>query len=587
LVTAGGGGGKTEFLAQKATYLLETGLCASPHRILAISFKRDAASNLAERVRLRCSTTQVRRFNSYTFDSFAKTVVDRFRAAIPAPYRPCADYRIIIPSRQDYTAFLDSQDIHSVNVQQLERAIATARLPIPNAGSNLQRAVATYWEMHCIEGDSQVTFAMLNRLAEFLLRENVLLLKALRRTYPIVFLDEFQDTTLSQFQLLTTAFDRSGAIFTAVGDDKQRIMEWAGAMPDAFAKFEASFAARRVSLLFNWRSHEELVRVQHIIARAIDSQAEQPLARADRQVDGDVSAIWEFASEEEEASCLARWIAHEIEGGAIAAHDFAILCRQRVNEVDSCLAPAFDSVGVRLRNVARVVGEIAIQDLLSEELTQVFVRLLRLGAAIRSPDSWNGAVHDLQHLEGVSLEDEEALQRLHRRLQVFTRTLRCMLSHLPVVPDSAAEVIQAVLDFIGESTLRSAFSAYRRQADFQRVLGGFLLLLRECLERAGSWPEALDEFEGRQQVSLMTIHKSKGLEFHTMIFYGLDDKTWWSLKPRNREEVSSFFVAFTRAKQRAFFSLCTERGGPVTWIEEMLAKTSLRRVAFSNVYGEC
>jgi len=46
LVTAGAGAGKTEFLAQKATYLLQTGLCAAPKRILAISFKRDAARNL-------------------------------------------------------------------------------------------------------------------------------------------------------------------------------------------------------------------------------------------------------------------------------------------------------------------------------------------------------------------------------------------------------------------------------------------------------------------------------------------------------------------------------------------------------------
>jgi superfamily I DNA/RNA helicase len=49
LVTAGAGAGKTEFLAQKAAYLLQTGLCRAPKRILAISFKRDAARNLHTR----------------------------------------------------------------------------------------------------------------------------------------------------------------------------------------------------------------------------------------------------------------------------------------------------------------------------------------------------------------------------------------------------------------------------------------------------------------------------------------------------------------------------------------------------------
>src|SRR5688500_6356972 len=88
LVTAGAGAGKTEFLAQKASYLLGTGLCPTPKRILSISFKRDAARNLSERVALRCPPERARRFNSFTFDAFAKSLVDRFGAAIPPPFTP-------------------------------------------------------------------------------------------------------------------------------------------------------------------------------------------------------------------------------------------------------------------------------------------------------------------------------------------------------------------------------------------------------------------------------------------------------------------------------------------------------------------
>ncbi|MFP3507682.1 UvrD-helicase domain-containing protein, partial [Burkholderia sp. SIMBA_062] len=89
---SGAGTGKTEFLAQKASYLLQTGICAAPKRILAISFKRDAAKKLADRVVKRCTPDRARRFDSYTFDAFAKSLVDRFRAAIPAQCRPPADY---------------------------------------------------------------------------------------------------------------------------------------------------------------------------------------------------------------------------------------------------------------------------------------------------------------------------------------------------------------------------------------------------------------------------------------------------------------------------------------------------------------
>lgn len=581
LVTAGAGAGKTEFLAQKATYLLQTGLCPAPKRILAISFKRDAARNLAERVAKRCPPEQARRFNSNTFDAFAKGLVDRFRAAIPDPYRPPAGYRIIMPRRQDYQDFLDAHNFGGVNVQQLERAIARARLPVANAGSELQRAVAEYWRVEYNDHDHvTLSFPMLNRLVELLIRENPSILKALHLTYPVVFLDEFQDTTFAQFQLLRTAFDDSDAIFTAVGDDKQRIMVWAGAMPDAFASFEQQFGAQRIPLISNWRSHQDLVRIQHVIASRIDPTVEEPEARADRLVDGDVAAIWEFANEDEEGDCLARWIEREVQAGNVEPHDVAILVRMNADEVERQLSPAFDARGLRLRNVARNVGDIAIQDLLGEDLTKVLLRLLRLGAAERSPENWNAALRDLQFLEALDPADEAGLQRLQQRLQVFVREIRRAMRHLDPVPHSAAEAAQAALDFVGAQVLRRAFPSYQRRPDFDRVWNGFVLLLRECLEDAETWSNALDKVEGLGQIALMTIHKSKGLEFHTMIFYGLDSQTWWSLTPDRIEELNSFFVAFTRAKQRAFFTLCIDRGQPLVWIEDLLAPAGVRRVRF-------
>lgn len=94
----------------------------------------------------------------------------------------------------------------------------------------------------------------------------------------------------------------------------------------------------------------------------------------------------------------------------------------------------------------------------------------------------------------------------------------------------------------------------------------------------GSWGDALDRFEGIGQVPLMTIHKSKGLEFHTMIFFGLDAQSWWSLSPGREEELNSFFVAITRAMQRAFFAYCRERGQAIAWLEDMLLPAGLERV---------
>lgn len=96
-VIAGPGAGKTELLAQRACYLLQTGKCPYPYRILAISFKQDSAKNLKDRVNERCSKKDALRFDSLTFDAFAKSMLDRFMGALPKIWQPTQDYEIYFP----------------------------------------------------------------------------------------------------------------------------------------------------------------------------------------------------------------------------------------------------------------------------------------------------------------------------------------------------------------------------------------------------------------------------------------------------------------------------------------------------------
>lgn len=579
LVTAGAGAGKTEFLAQKATYLLQTGLCPAPKRILAISFKRDAARNLSERVIMRCPPEQARRFDSITFDAFTKNLVDRFRLTIPDPWSPPPDYQIAMPYRRDFDDFLRRHDFHELNANQLETAIARTSLPLPEEPGPRSRAVAAFWhESYNAYDEVLLSFPMINRLVEWQLRENPDIKRALRLTYPVVFLDEFQDTTFAQFELLNTAFHGSPAKLTAVGDDKQRIMVWAGAMPDAFTQFDETYDPRRISLLSNWRSHEDLVRIQHVIAQRLDPDAEYPQAQAERVVDGDIAAIWRFPDADSEHENLAAWIAREVAAGTLEPHDVAILVRMYANNVEEDLAPAFAARDLRLRNVARLIGDISIQDLLGEDLTALLLPLMRLGASPKSPQDWDLAQRNMQFLHGLDPADEDVLGKAQRALQDFVRTLRRTMRETDPDPASTRETAYSTLEFFGAPLIRQAFPAYKRQQDFDRVWNGFVELLAECSANADSWQGLLDEFDGKGQVPLMTIHKSKGLEFHTMIFLGLDNKSWWSLKPNKKEELNTFFVAFTRAKQRAFFTLCTERGGAITWIERLLAPAGVSRV---------
>lgn len=580
-VTAGAGAGKTEFLAQKATYLLQAGICRDPKRILAISFKRDAAQNLAARVAQRCHREQARRFHSMTFDAFTKHLLDHFRLALADPFRPPADYNIAFLKQRDFDDFLRRHDRPDINRQNFERNIALRALPFDDPGlSDAERELLeTFWkeQLHLPNG-AALSFPMINRLVDYLLRTNPCIKKALQCTYPFVFLDEFQDTTYPQYGLVLTAFSGSGTKFTAVGDDKQKIMGWAGAMRNAFEQFAADFEAVRKALLCNWRSHEDLVAIQHVIAARLDPTVEEVEARGRRTVDGHVAAIWRFDSREQEAEQIASWIRAEVDAGIIKPQEAAILVRMKANNAEEELAPILAAYGLSLRNLARNVGDIAIQDVLAEELTAVLLPLLRLGASGRDPVAWTAAHEKLQAVFSLSPDNENAQEQLQRGIGDVSRALRdIMRAHVPDQATAAA-VVRTALEFVGADNLRQAFATYRRRRDFERVWEGFVRLLRECVDECPTWPEALDRFEGHGQVPLMTIHKSKGLEFHTMIFFGLDAQTWWSLSPGRAEELKSFFVAFTRAKQRAFFAYCSERGRSIKWLEDLLLPAGVERI---------
>lgn len=587
-VTAGAGAGKTEFLAQKATYLLQTGLCPYPKRILAISFKRDAARNLADRVAARCPPEQARRFVSMTFDAFTKHLLDQFRSAIPEAYRPPSDYEITLLTRDQIDAFLQRMKAPDISSEVLERAVA--RKPLPLEENNLKpralEILQSFWhEMYNSQQTCRLTFPMINRLVELMLKNNPKILRALRSTYSFVFLDEFQDTTYPQFDLVRKTFADGSTILTAVGDDKQKIMGWAGAMKNAFAEFTASTNARRINLLCNWRSHGDLVKIQHVIACRIDPNVEMPEARQDRLVDGHIAAIWTFDECQEEIATLAAWIEHEITTRRLAAHDIAILARMRMDRIEAELSPALACEGIALRNLARNVGKIAIQDLLAEDLTVILLAFLRLGTARRHARAWAQAQDAMRHIEAVLEDDDSAQRRLTSRLTSIVQELRDVMSAFPLEASEVRLLVTNLIGKIGESGLRNASPSYRRDADFARVLDGFVALLVESVNSAESWSDALDRFEGLNQVALMTIHKSKGLEFHTIIFFGLDNRSWRSLRPDADEELNAFFVAFTRAAQRVFFTYCEGRGGRIAWLEELLGD-SVPRVRLQIDYAD-
>lgn len=117
-----------------------------------------------------------------------------------------------------------------------------------------------------------------------------------------MFIDEFQETTFGQYSFLRSVFDddaRASQI-TVVGDNKQRIRGWAGALSDAFAEFSNDFTTERFELTWNFRSSDALV-VQHRVAQILDPSAQLAFSKALADIDDQPPQLWSFRDQRHEA----------------------------------------------------------------------------------------------------------------------------------------------------------------------------------------------------------------------------------------------------------------------------------------------
>lgn len=593
-VIAGPGAGKTELLAQRAAYLLQTGSAPAPRRILAISFKRDAASNLAARVHQRCHSRHAGRFDSMTFDAFAKGLVDRFGQALPERWRPKPDYEITTYSERNYSDFLYEEvgdppasvgsrdDLYAIRPKVFERYYLFGS-PLPVEGwldpTVAQWAVDRFWQMSLHSGARTVlSFPMVGRLAELLLRVNPMARNALRLTYSHLFMDEFQDTTQVQYDLVSTIFQDSDTVVTAVGDNKQQIMRWAMAMDDPFSEFDADFGGSRTTLYNNYRSSPELVRIQHELAQALDAQALAPISQTQGTVDGDSCLILDFPNPDVEAQRLAASVSSYMSTLRLAPRDFVIIVRQKAGDYAAVLEPAFAASGLSLRNEAGLVGNIMLQELLAEEVSKLFISILRLAMSPRAGRYWSECQRLLASVRGIASDDEISQNRLVRELDDYTLKLSAAYVKPPRDIAAVQTLVDDVVKFVGRERLVRLHPAYAQGEWFERVLNAVAIHLLASSNQSVNWSSTLDIYEGVNAVPLMTIHKSKGLEYHTVIFIGLDDGAWWSFSRDEIEATAGFFVAFTRAKQRVLFTYCAQRGArkKIATLYNLLSRAGVR-----------
>lgn len=481
-LTAGPGAGKTEMLAQRADFLLRTGLCRYPQRILAISFKVDASRNLKDRVRKRCGFELASRFDSHTFHAFAKRLIDRFRPVLTGSDALHANYTI--------------------------------------GPSRIQRTT--------------ITFGDLVPLAVEILRKSPVALNAVRQTYSHVFLDEFQDCTDSQYKLLATAFRGTTIPLTAVGDTKQRIMGWAGALEGIFLRFAKDFNAVGVNLYQNFRSLPRLRKMQNRMVAALEPSA--ALDDADIEGNGGEIHVKHFEDSYKEAVDIADSIQQWLEVEGVAHSEIAILVPKQPELYCELLMAELQSRDIPYRN------ENDLQDLSAEPIARLIVDFLAVVFGDREPDSYAR----LMTTVGLTFLDED--DRRHFEWQQFLdghRKARPQPDGANI--DHVKGLVSSLLKQLGVEFVRGLAAEYEQEPFLKAKIEETVTRISHLWKESDDLMQALSRFSEDRALRILTIHKSKGLEFDSVVILGVEAEAFWG---KVDDERAAFFVGISRAKRR-------------------------------------
>jgi len=496
VVAAGPGAGKTELLAQRADFLLRTGTCPYPRRILAISFKVDAARNLRDRVRKRSGAQYAARFDSLTFHAFAKRLIDNYRPALTGQNELRPDYRLDADTR--------------------------------------------------IHGE-QITFDDLVPLALDILESNRYARGALRQSYSHVFLDEFQDATKNQYEFVKAAFLGADVALTAVGDVKQRIMAWAGALDGIMKKFSEDFEAASLPLYQNFRSAPRLRRMQNRMIEKLDPAAASP----DEELLGDegVVQVLHFDSQVEEAGAVGDLTDGWLQEG-VPPSEIAVLVRQQSTHVTEALAEEFRDRGIPFRN------EQDTQDLAAEPVAALIFNFVWVVAADRRPDAYA----ELMRVASRSGATDEAAFQFNSRLKRLLRDTRAAARSASFAGGRLTAwrpVIAEFLDVLSRPALNALSPTYQQGTRLDEVIEDVLHALGRELAVDGDPVEALKRLSALDAVRILTIHKCKGLEFEKVVVLGVEEQLFWG-----DAATSEFFVAISRAKEELVLTYVDFRARP-------------------------
>ena len=622
LILAGAGSGKTKVLTSRIAYMIQNGAIAG--KILAVTFTNKAAKEMKERLSAILGENIVKYMWVGTFHSICGRILRQDIENYSFQSGKKLDKNFTIYDETDSLAII-KQAIKKINLDDKIYQPKLIKAVISNAKNKMQDAytfatfardfktqnIAKVFEFYenALNNNNAIDFDDMLMLCVKLLEQNPEVRKKYYDKFQHILVDEYQDTNQAQYQLVKALYTNllpdipETRSLCVVGDVDQSIYSWRGADFRIIMNFQNDFPkAKLVKLEQNYRSTANILNAANAIIENNEERVDKVLYS--QKGDGEKISLYEAQDEADEAN----YIVKSIRDTSDNYNQFSIL--YRTNAQSRALEEALIAAGIPYR----IYGGLKFYDRKEIKDAIAYLKLIynnddsqSLRRIINVPKRAIGET-TLKHLQEyadkqdislfAAILDVDNIETIKSGTSTKLKDFATLIMKLKEAQPrySLPEFLSLILEKTGYLRELTASGTDEDQTRIEN--------LQELVNVANEFePEELDNTLGeflsqvslvsdidgmdeiQNNVTLMTLHASKGLEFPIVFLAGCDEGIFPSARCSNslselEEERRLMYVGVTRAETKLYLTTAKRRQmwgeykyySPSRFIEEIPAK---------------
>ncbi|MBD3184755.1 DNA helicase PcrA [Candidatus Poribacteria bacterium] len=589
LLLAGAGSGKTRVLTHRIAYLIEE-RGVSPTNILAVTFTNKAADEMKHRleelVGIVSSIIWVSTFHSSCVRILRDNIENLGYSRNFSIYDATDQLTLVKQVLQELQIDPKQTRPHSIlnAISNAKNNLQTWEDYAKSVGSFFEERVADAYKLYqkLLTENNALDFDDLLMLTVRLFQEKPEVLQFYQDKFRYILIDEYQDTNHAQYIIARSLAKKYRNIF-AIGDDDQSIYSWRGADIRNILDFEKDYEDAAVFRLEqNYRSTKTILDAANNVV--VNNKRRKEKRLWTDNIEGEKIICYEATDEKNEAEYITDIISKMHSDENLTYNDFAVFYRMNAQSRTIENALRIARIPYTIVGSLKFYERMEIKDILAYLRVLVNNRdTISLKRIINTPTRGIGKV-SIERLEEFAYQEQitlyEAAKRARSIDSLQSRAQKAISGFIEFM--ESVDITKKPGDIIEEILKRSGYEKSLEEegtVKAQSRLENTLELISEAKEfEENNEDHSLSAFlegitlksdidswdENADQVSLMTLHNAKGLEFPVVFITGMEEgimPIWNALQndAEMEEERRLCYVGITRAKQKLHLTSAAER----------------------------